>query len=482
MSVAAKIAKNTTYLTLSSIVQKILAFGFYIYVAAQFSDVILGRYTFALSFAGIFVIIMNFGLVPVLTREGAKKKESIKDQLEYILGFKIVLSILSLVVMFSVFYLLNLSKDMPNYTVQLVYLSALVIIFDTFRSIFLATLRALQKMQYEALGQIIYQTVVVTVGTVVLYLGMQAKALVLVIALASFVYFIYAVYVVITKAKIKPKIKWDRSQFMPLLKVAAPFALADIFFKLNGSIDTVMLEYLAGDRFVAWYNIALKLTVTLTIIPGAFATAFFPAMSKAFIDSHNKLREIFEQTTQYLILLSVPMSIGIGMLAPKIIGLAFPGHPAAIPALQIFMIGIVFLFVNYPIGNLLNAANKQTINTLNMGIALLLNIILNIFLIPQYTYLGAAASAVISSIVLVALGIPRVHAVIKFKKKPIIYRLIKSIIAASVMALVLYLLREISVLALIPIGVVIYAIVIYLLKGITNAEIKQLKKVFVPGA
>lgn len=478
MSIVGNIAKNTTYLSLSSILQKVLAFVFYVYIARQLGDEMLGRYAFALSFTGIFVIIMNFGLVPVLTREGAKNKDLIKDRLEFILGAKIVITIVTLLLMALVFHFLNQYKDMPLYTIQLVYLASIMIIFDTFRSIFLAVLRALQQMKYEALGQIIYQTIFVVIGSLMLYLGYKAQALISVIIFASFVYCAYALYIVIAKANIKPRLQWRPAEFLPLLTLAAPFALADIFFKLSGSIDTVMLEYLAGDRFVGWYNIALKLTVTLTILPGAFATAFFPAMSRAYIESKDQLRSIFERTFSYLLIMSLPISVGVYVLAPKIITTAFPAQPAAIPSLQIFMLSVVFLFVNYPVGNTLNASNRQGINTLNMGIALLVNVLLNIWLIPAYTYMGATVAAVISNILLLFLGLPWVYRIVHYNILSMLSRSVKALIASLVMGAILYYTPQLNLIVSISMGTIIYGLVLFMVRGITIKELKQLVTIF----
>lgn len=477
MSLSHKIAKNTTYLSVSSIIQKIFSFGFYIFLAAQLGEIFLGRYNFAMQYTSIFVIVMNFGLVPVLTREGAKRAEHMKEQFEFILAIKLILAAITVPIMLALFHALNVFNELPAYTVNLVYLAGLVIILDTFRSVFLAVLRAKQEMQYEAIGQIIYQLVVVGGGVVVLLQGFKAQGMILIIMVASIVYFIYSLYVVISKTDIRPKLRWDKERLLPLMKIAAPFALADIFFKLNGSIDTVMLEYLAGDRYVAWYNIALKLAVTLTIIPGAFATAFFPAMAKAFVDSKEALKNIFEQTTQYLILISVPISFAAFVLAGEIIRVAFPDFTATTPALQVFMAGVVFLFINYPIGNLLNAANRQTINTLNMGIALTVNIVLNLILIPQHTYIGAAIAAVVSTIVLVALGFPQAYAIVRFDVLAMLERFTKAVIAAVAMVIVLHLAQPyLHITILVPIGVVTYTLALFIVRGITVSEIKSLTR------
>ena len=481
-AIANRIAKNTTYLSLSSVLQKVLAFGFYIYLASQLGEELLGRYSFALSYTGIFVILMNFGFVPVITRDGAKDDNSIQRRFEEILGVKVLLTAVTLVVMFGIFSLLHQFNPLPLYTVQLVMMAGVIIVVDTFRSVFLAVLRAKQQMLYEAIGQILYQVIVVVGGVGIFMMGHKARAMVIVIGVASLIYLLYAIYAVVAKAQIVPRFVLRRSVLWPLLKLAAPFALADVFFRLNGSIDTVMLEYLAGDRFVAWYNIALKLTVTLTIIPGAFATAFFPAMSKAFVRSRQELATIFDQAMEYLLLLATPISVGAFIMAPTIIDLAFPDFPASTSALRIFMVSVIFLFINYPIGNLLNAANKQTTNTVNMGIALVVNIIINILLIPQYTYNGAAVAAVASSIALVLLGLPHVAKLIDLHGARLMNRFARAGLASAAMGGAVWWVLTLSfgntvVQFLLPIGVGVgvYAITLLLVKGVTTAELASIK-------
>ncbi len=438
MTLPSVLAKNTTYLTLSSLAQKALAFWWFTYVASQLQADLLGKYTFAVTYTSIFVILMNFGLIPVLTREGAKHPEDLQRQFKNAISLKVVLTVISVVILLAVFYLLNLSKPMPEYTIMLVYLAIGIIVFDTFRAIIFGVLRAQQKMHYEAVGQFFYQVIVVGVGAIFFAYGYKAGGLIIAINCASVLYLIYSLYILYRKTDIRLGWNWNGGVMWKLFLTAAPFALADIFFKLNSSIDTVMLAYLAGDRYVAWYNIALKLTVTLTVIPGAFATAFFPAMSQALAKSKEAFRDIYEQSTILLLFMSIPIAVGTAVLAPTIIAVAFEDFPATIPALQWFMTSIVFLFVNYPIGNALNAANKQLLNTMNMGIALTINVVLNILLIPNYTYIGAAVAATLSAVTLVLLGLPHVYQLTGFRASLLLKKAFLLLIAALIMGVVVW--------------------------------------------
>ncbi|MBU0731466.1 flippase [Patescibacteria group bacterium] len=475
---AGHLAKNTTYLTVASILQKLISFGYFIYIARMLGDINLGKYAFALSFASIFVIFMDFGLGPILTREGAKENKDITKYLGYVLAIKSFLIVGSILAMIIAINWLGSARDFAQYDINLVYLAGVIIILDTLTFSFYSVYRALQKLKYEAIGIMCYQVIIAAVGVYILSSGYQAMGALLAILAGSIFNFFYSLYLVFIKGKYKPKIKIDRKTAFNLLKIAAPFALAGIFFKLNGSVDTVMLKSIAGDRFVGWYNVAFKMTMALTVLPGAFATAFFPAMSYYFKHDKTKLKTIFEKSIVYLTVISLPISVGVILIArPLIITIYTDAFEASIIALQIFMASLFFLFINYPIGNFLNAVNRQTINTINMGAALLLNIVLNIFLIPRLTYIGAAISALVSTVFLVCLGAPWVYKMIKFDFKFLFIRFIKVVLACSVMGLIIYFLKDsVNLLLVIIIAALAYPALILLIKAVTIDEIKALKQ------
>ncbi|MBI4406955.1 MAG: oligosaccharide flippase family protein [Candidatus Kerfeldbacteria bacterium] len=480
MTLSSVLAKNTTYLTISSIAQKALAFVWYVYVTQQLNEETLGEYTFAISFTSIFVIVMNFGFIPLLTRDGAKEPTKLQQTFNSIISTKLILTLVSIGLLIAVFQGLNYYNPQSQYTVMLVYLATGIIIFDTFRSTIFAVLRAQQRMQYEAIGQFLYQVAVAVTGTICFAFGYKAGGLILAINVASILFLLYAIVILIKKTDIRWQWQWQWRTVWQLCLVAAPFALADIFFRLNGSIDTVMLKYLAGNRYVAWYNIAQKLTVTLSIIPGMFATAFFPVMSQAIAQSREALRDIFERSTSILFIFSAPLAIGSIVLAPSIINVAFKSYPAAIPALQIFMVSLIFMFANYPIGNALNAANRQLLNTVNMLIALLFNIVLNVLLIPQYTYIGAAVAAVASTIALPLLGLPYIYQMTRFRVGWLLKKLMLTISAALGMGAVVWYLQLIlpetkamfGVMLLA--GILSYGILVLLVRAVTLTELRQL--------
>jgi len=479
MEASARIAKNTTYLTVASIIQKIISFGYFAIVAKTLGDAQLGKYTFALAFSSIFIIFMDFGLGPLLTREGAKDESKLDGFLQEMLSVKFVLMAASLVFMIASIHVADAVFERVDSTdVLLVYIGSVIIIFDTLTFSLFSIFRAVRRLFWEALAIIIYQSTILGVGLFFLYNNFPLPYILGALLAGSVVQFIYLYIIFRLKAHLHFRFKWSWKTTRRILALSAPFAIAGIIFRLNGSVDSIMLKIMAGDSYAGWYGLSFKLVFALTVFPGAFATSYFPAVSTYFKNAKHKLHEAFESGFVYMCILSFPIVAGVAILGDDIILTVWDeAWTASIQALWILIIAVPFIFANYPVGNFLNAVDKQKLNTVNMFIALAVNIVLNSILIPHYTFIGAAIAVVASSIVLVLLGIPWVYRIAPFQIGYLTKKISIIAFAASIMAFVLFFIQHTYPLLIsILIGILIYGAALYLLNGITNNDLSSLKK------
>ena len=111
----------------------------------------------------------------------------------------------------------------------------------------------------------------------------------------------------------------------------------------------------------------------------------------------------FIKAFNYLTIISIPLSAGIIILAQEIIATVWPSYIAVVPTFIIMTLAIPFIFLAFPTGYLLNACDRQKNTTLNRGIITLLAVILNIILIPKYSYFGAGIAFLITNVVLLFL-------------------------------------------------------------------------------
>ncbi|MCX6740032.1 MAG: flippase [Candidatus Parcubacteria bacterium] len=466
---AQSIAKNTTWLTGAYIFQKIFAFIYFTLVARFIGANDIGVYTFAISLTTIFSVFIDMGLSSVLIREAAKFKDKANEYLNNIITVKIVLAILSYL---GVAVVINLLGK-PQLSQVMVYLAGLVMILDSFTLAFFAVFRAYQNLKYEAIGIAINQIVILGVGLAGIYLKFPLYILVLALLAGSTFNFLYSLILLKVKLKFNFKLLWDKSILRTLFKIALPFALAGIFVRVYSYIDQILLSVLIGDQALGWYSVPYKITYAFQFVPAAFSAAIYPAMSDCFLNNKEKLRLIFDKSMYLLIILSVPSAIGIACLADKIIlSLYTAEFIPSILAMQIFIFAIVPMFLNYPAGAILNACDKQGRNTLNMGITMILNVILNIILIPLYQHIGAAFAALVSLTLLFILNLVQVPKITGFDYKYLLIKSVKSVLAALMMASVILSLKaQLNFLILIIIGAVIYLGIMYLLKGFTKNDV-----------
>jgi O-antigen/teichoic acid export membrane protein len=104
--------------------------------------------------------------------------------------------------------------------------------------------------------------------------------------------------------------------------------------------------------------------------------------------------------------IALPIAVGTLLLSDRLIYIIYgKEYFKTIPALKILAIALIFIFVNYILMNILVAVDRQKTNAIMAGTCVLVNIALNLCLIPHYGYLGAGTATVITEIVLFALGL-----------------------------------------------------------------------------
>lgn len=470
-----KVAQNTIFFTSALIIQKIFSFTYFAYLARVLDVSDAGKYVFAISFTTIFTIFIDFGLSPILTREIAKDPEKIQRLFSNILSLKVPLAILVYLIVALMVNLLNY----PEITRQLVYISGIVMVFDSFTLSFWALFRGRHNLKFESIGNVLFQIIMVSLGALVLLTSKNLLFLVSAMLCASVFNFLFSLTLVRRKLRIRLQFQFDKKVIKALLIMSYPFALAAIFNRMYSYFDNVLLSKISGNEAVAFYGVAYKLIFAIQFIPLAFSAAIYPAMSSYFLHSKDELIRIFEKSTFYLMFLALPISLGVFALADKIIFFIYGSeYINSILVLQILMLSLVFLFCNYPVGALLNACNRQLTNTILQGIAMFISLVLNIILIPILSYIGSAISFFVSITLLYSMGLKLARSVIQYNFYKLIKQFIKILLVSSILAFIGYVVKEyISIFIIIPLFAIIYVVVLMSVRIIKREDLVQIKNI-----
>jgi O-antigen/teichoic acid export membrane protein len=435
----------------------------------------LGKYYFAISFTTIFAIFIDLGLANVLTREVAKWQERAGEFLGSVLALKLPLAIISL---FALFISIN-ALGYPTLVKNLVYISAISMVLDSFSMTFFSFARGRHNLFFESIASVSFQIVVLIFGLGALYFNLGLYWLMFALAAASIFYFIYSFSLLKIKWKVSFKPIYNKGLIRDIVKITMPFAVFAILQRCYMYFDTVLLSRLAGDREVGLYQIAFKTVFAIQFIPLAFTASLYPAFSSYWAKNREQLATSFERAMNYLIIISLPVSVGIIILSDKIMLLFKSDFSEAALPFRIAMLSLIFIFLNYPVGSLLNACDRQRKNTFNMGIVLVLSVVLNLILIPFYKAAGASITVFITNLIMFILGIREVSKIISYRKGKILSVFIRSFAAVILMGVATFYLKEyLNIFIIMPIVGIIYFAFIFIFGGIKKEDLMSIGKSF----
>lgn len=465
------ITKNTSYIGLAMIIQKLLSLTYFTILARELGPENLGKYYFAISFTTIFSIIADLGLANVLTREIAKNQPEAKKLLGSVMALKLPLAILSIIAVWSAAGLFHYDTAIKS----LIFVSLGCVILDSFSASFFAVSRGFHNLKYEAISAGIFHAIVIAIGLPLLFSGANLVLQMGALLAASSFQFLYSLLIISKKIGVPISPVYDKKLIKNILLIGLPFALYIVFQRIYFYLDSVLLERFAGAAYVGYYQISFRIVFALQFIPSALAASVYPAMSSYWLSNREQLKITFEKSIIYLSLIALPISAGVIALADKIILLFKSGYGEAVLPMQIIILSVLFIFINFPIGSLLNACDRQKANTRNMAIVTILSVVLNLALIPHFRAIGASLTVLVTNALMTALGLFLARRIIPFDQGKLIAAGAKILFSATAMGAAAWFLKDlIGVWATIPVGAIIYAALILSFKTVSRDEIRHI--------
>lgn len=467
MNYTRTIAKNTSVLLISQIISYVFAFFTTIFTARYLGVENFGILSLSIAFTGIFVIFADLGLSTLTVREVSRDK-SLGNK--YLVNF----SLLKIILAFLTFLLIFLSVNILHYSQQIqyvIYIMSISVIINSFAGLLSSIFQAYEKMEYVSIGVILNSTLLFAGIMVSIYYQLDILAFATFYAVSNFALFIFYIIICI-KRFITPFWEVDFSFLKQKLKLALPFGITSIFVTIYYWIDSIMLSVMVGNEAVGLYNAAYKLILVLLFIPSVLNIAIFPAMSQFYVSSKESLKIAYEKYFKYMAILGIPLGVGTTLLANKIILLIYgTEYTNAVIALQILVWSAVIIFMSGAFARLLEASDKQVVITKITAICAIVNIILNLILIPHYGYIGASVVTVLTEFLAFLLGLKIVSA-LNYSYIPVNLKFITKIVTATIiMSISIILFSKLDLMLLVFIASIIYFIVLVSVKGFDKEDI-----------
>jgi PST family polysaccharide transporter len=178
-----------------------------------------------------------------------------------------------------------------------------------------------------------------------------------------------------------------------------PLFLSGIAVTVYMKIDQIMIGQILNDQAVGIYSAAVRISELWYFIPMAIVASVFPSILEAKRLSEDiyymRLQRLYDLMVWLSICVAVPMTFLSSWLVTLLFGEAYE---AAGTVLAVHIWAAVFVFLGVASGQWFLSENRQMLSLQRTVLGAVVNVILNILLIPRYEILGAALATVIAQL------------------------------------------------------------------------------------
>jgi O-antigen/teichoic acid export membrane protein len=391
-----RVAANASVLLLTDIVGKLIRAAFAIYAARVLGVQRFGMYTLAVTFVFFFEFVCRFGLGPMAVREIARHREQVERFVSNIL----ILLLVSAAVACG---LLLLSLPLFNYEQEvkvLIFFLVPTLFTNALSSTFSTVAYGFENMKLPSLISIGSDFLTSSFGIVALSRGRGPVALVGVVLVVSMVNAGVAGWCIHRYFRVS-ELSVDLALCGWLLKRSLPFGVLTLLLFLHDKVDILMLSRipgpLDGNQAIGYYTPAYSILAAFMMLPASLRMAMVPVLA-AQKDSLPIIHASLEGSTKFLCaFLSFPLVIITTFFAKDLITLVFgETYLPTADALRILGWAYALNMATAPAFALLSTAgNLWRYVPWAIGIVSL-NVLLNVFLIPVYSFIGAAVATLVT--------------------------------------------------------------------------------------
>ncbi|MCG9879852.1 MAG: oligosaccharide flippase family protein [Bacteroidia bacterium] len=352
-----------------------------------------GIYSNLFAFSMLFITLLDLGINNYTSSNIAKDPQKLSREFVALTGFKLGSSLIYIVLTLGLAYLMKY----PLNKISLLWVLGLNQILSYFYTFFRSIVGGLQLFKTDAMLSVVDRLLMIVLCGLMLWFGFTE------ISISKFIWaqtIAYSSAVLVSFFVIKPHIKflnWDINlgEFKKIIRNMLPYALLSLLMTFYTRLDFVLMPQLLEDGNIqnGIYASAFRLLEAANMMAALVAMLLLPMFSK-MIASKLELNSLVQFSTGLLLIPTFTFCLIAFFYQEPIILLL--NSQSTTYAAQIF--GLVILCFlplcsMYIYGTLLTAnGNFKLLNTL-AAIALIINIGLNLWLIPTYKAYGAAIAA-----------------------------------------------------------------------------------------
>lgn len=361
-------------------------------VARILGPEIFGKLNYALSVIGIFAVFANLGIDNILYRELVAYKEKREELLGSAICLKLLLGTISILGL-SIFLFFLKEEVYIKIIIGLLSLTFITQPFTLFSFDFLKD----KEAKYVTITQVL--TLLISNGLKILSVLVTPSLIYFsaILILENIIAGVIYVYQLKRIKKVSLQLRPTKKMVRAIFFLSLPLVLFSVFGEIYARIDQIMLRHFIDTTTVGFYAAAVRITELCYTLPNILLGALFPALVNALNVSKTEYAKRFKFFYYTLGVASVCISLLFFVFSNLLIKIIYGAKfLEAAPILSIYIFSLFGSFICGLIYQDLIIKNSTRLLITLPALTAIINITLNLYLIPTYGAEGAALATVIS--------------------------------------------------------------------------------------
>ena len=378
-----------------------------------------GFYFVIFNFSFLFNILLDFGITNYNNRNIAQHHHLLNKYFSSIVIIKLLLAVVFTVVTLSFGFLIGFNAAQMALLV--------VMCFNQFLLSFILYLRSnisgLLLFRTDSLLSVLDRVLMIIICSVLIWghvtsSTFQIEWFVYAQTSAYLLTAIIALAVVVKKASFK-RLNWNMPFFVMIIKQSFPFAVLVLLMTFYNRIDPVMIERLLpdklGDEQAGIYASAYRLLDASNMIAYLFSVLLLPLFSR-MIKNKESVVQVMKLAATLLIIISSIVAFASHFYSYELMDLLYVAHvQESSDVFRLLMFGYIAISTTYVFGTLLTANGNLKYLNIVAGCGMLLNLILNLVLVPRFLAVGSAYASLVAQFTTAIVQVLLVQWIFKYK-------------------------------------------------------------------
>lgn len=388
-----KIIANTGWLFADRILRMGVGLFVGVWVARYLGVEQFGVFNYATAFVALFSTLSTLGLDAIVVRSIVREPEKRAEILGTAFWLKLFGGIAALVLAVSSIIVVRHGDQL---TISLVAILSSVGIFQSFDTIDLWF-----QSQVQSKYTVIAKNTAFVITALVKVALISFHAPLIAFAWTSLVEVSLGAIGLIISYRVRGYSPWLWGWSLPLaktlLKESWPLILNGLSVMIYMKIDQIMLGEMIGDTAVGIYSAATRISEVWYFIPLAIASSFAPSIYAAKEETESLYYGRVEKLLRLLVSISILVAVPMSFLSQPLVTMIFgSSYASAGSILSIHIWANVFISMKVATFNWFIAEGLNHLILQRALVGAIMNVVLNLFLIPAYSGVGAALATVIS--------------------------------------------------------------------------------------